>query len=275
MRFAFCAVVILLLVGAATTANASSRTKPSRPFQLAAARASHKADPEHMAALAAYHQTHGLPSSINWVAMGGVTPVSDQGSCGGGCVAYAVTANVEGVNFATNHKLVPLSAEEVVACAMTDGCCGGFPSDAIQWFLTHTNGKICTAASMPYNSSDGIPGPCSTNCTTGAQVTKSINLPKSELAIATSLVMNGPVAVAVDATTWQLYTGGVFANCTYSQLDHTAVAVGYDDTHNPPYWLIKNSWGTSWGENGYIRIAKGSNQCGVKELATTVQVKRR
>ena len=87
--------------------------------------------------------------------------------------------------------------------------------------------------------------------------------------------MNGPVAVAVDATTWQLYTGGVFANCTYSQLDHTAVAVGYDDTHNPPYWLIKNSWGTSWGENGYIRIAKGSNQCGVKELATTVQVKRR
>ena len=272
----FAVVVFLIGVIAALSSDFVDAARPVRLSKLAVRRgAGHAVDREHMAALQAYHATHGLPTSINWVTIGGVTPVMSQGQCGGGCVAYTVAANVEGVNFATNHKLVPLSAEEVVACAMgTSGCDGGWPADAIQWFLSNTNGEICTAASMPFNSSDGIPGPCSINCTTGAQVTKSINLPASELAIATSLVMNGPVAVAVDGTSWALYTGGILTNCTYSEVDHTAVVVGYDDRSNPPYWLIKNSWGTSWGENGYIRIAKGTNECGVKEVPTTVQVRR-
>jgi C1A family cysteine protease len=215
-----------------------------------------------------------IPSVVNWVTKGGVTPVSDQGQCGGGCVAFTVTGNVEGVNFATNGRLVPLSAQEVVSCAMQDGCCGGFMSDAINWFLQNTNGKICTAASFPYNSSNGIPQPCNTKCTTGAQVTEYVTIASSETAMAQSVAMSGPISVGVDAESWELYSGGVLTNCTNNQVDHSAVIVGYNDVHNPPYWLIKNSWGSTWGENGYIRVAKGSNQCGITSMPSTVRVHR-
>ena len=71
----------------------------------------------------------------------------------------------------------------------------------------------------------------------------------------------GPLSIAVDATSFQTYTGGILTNCISQQVDHGVLAVGFDDAHNPPYWIIKNSWAASWGEDGYIRVEKGKDQC--------------
>jgi len=72
---------------------------------------------------------------------------------------------------------------------------------------------------------------------------------------------NGPLSIAVDATSWQTYTGGILTNCISNQIDHGVLIVGFDLTNSPPYWIVKNSWGASWGENGYIRIEYGTDQC--------------
>ena len=85
--------------------------------------------------------------------------------------------------------------------------------------------------------------------------------------MAVTVAFQGPVAVAVDASTWMLYTGGVMTECTYQELDHAVNIVGYslyDNSTAIPYWTLKNFWGTSWGENGYIRVQYGTNQCGIK-----------
>jgi cysteine peptidase B len=92
------------------------------------------------------------------------------------------------------------------------------------------------------------------------------DLPHDEQAMAEWLSTGGPVSIAVDATSWQTYQGGVMTNCQATQVDHGVLAVGYDLTAQPPYWIIKNSWGPLWGESGYIRIEFGQNEC----LITTV-----
>lgn len=277
----FVAAMVIATAGIVASATKSSDGKftlmSPNPFWSATGsqRRPPRPCPKYMSELADYRRRHqDLPPVVNWVKRGAVTPVSDQGYCGGACVAFAITGNVEGVNFVTNRRLIPLSAQEIVSCAH-DGCCGGWPQTSFDWLLNHTHGRLCTAASFPFNSSSGNSGAaCRTNCTTGAIIEAQISIAQSEAAIATSLVMTGPVLVSVDASTWSEYTGGVMTNCTFQYLSHTAVAVGYDDTHHPPYWLIKNSWGTTWGEAGYIRIAKGSNQCGINQLPSTVRVRR-
>ncbi|RNC47524.1 cruzipain precursor, partial [Trypanosoma cruzi] len=124
--------------------------------------------------------------------------------------------------------------------------------------------------SYPYASGEGISPPCTTSGrTVGATITGHVELPQDEAQIAAWLAVNGPVAVAVDASSWMTYTGGVMTSCVSEQLDHGVLLVGYNDSAAVPYWIIKNSWTAQWGEDGYIRIAKGSNQCLVKEEASS------
>lgn len=116
------------------------------------------------------------------------------------------------------------------------------------------------------------------NCTlpcgqVAATLTSLVRIAPNEDAMEAALFETGPMVVGVDASTWSDYTGGVFTQCNPSpQVDHTATLVGYNDLHDPPYWLIKNSWGVTWGENGYIRLLKGTNACGVNELVRSVTV---
>ena len=132
-------------------------------------------------------------------------------------------------------------------------------SNAFAW--TQKNGGICTESAYPYTSgSSGASGSCkSSSCSkvSGVAPNGYTNVAKgNDGALATAL--NGrTVSVAVDASKWQLYSSGVFSNCGTS-LNHGVLAVGYSDS----YWIIKNSWGTGWGEQGYIRLARG-NTCGV------------
>lgn len=210
----------------------------------------------------------GQPKKVDWVTMGAVTAVKNMGECGGGCVGFAVAGAAEGANFVTNKRLVSLSAGEIVECAMPDGCDGGEPMEVIDWFLNNTNGAIATAKTYPYNSSDGSTGACQLGkikIEVGARIKSVIKVPKHESAIASTLAQYGPMSISVDALSWQTYMGGVLTSCSASQIDTDVLLVGYDEEAKIPYWLIKNAWGADWGEEGYIRVKKGIDACGITD----------
>jgi hypothetical protein len=109
-----------------------------------------------------------------------------------------------------------------------------------------------------------------TGTTVGASIATYHNVQQTDMAA--FVYANGPLSIAVDAESWQTYQGGIMTNCASGQLDHGVLIVGYDDTSDPVYWIIKNSWGASWGENGYIRVQKDANQCSIGQYQTSAVV---
>lgn len=107
---------------------------------------------------------------------------------------------------------------------------------------------------------------------TGAVITGYQDLPKNENQMAAWLAQNGPISVAVDATSWQTYRGGIMSNCRSQQLDHGVLIVGLGTSGSTQYWIVKNSWSTSWGEQGYIRLQFGTNQCLITQYPCTAKV---
>ena len=218
------------------------------------------------------HTLKAIPPIVNWVKAGGVTPIMNQGQCGSSW-AFAAVYNIEGVNFATNKKLVELSVQEILDCDTLDqGCCGGFMTNAYQWLIDNQHGNIMTAKSWPY---EGVVDNCSfANRVVGATITSYTSIKADEDVIAQYVATVGPVATAADADNWQFYQSGVMTDCSSSEIDHGTTIVGYNDKANPPYWMLKNQWGTDWGMEGYIYISKGNNTCGISEYATTAFVKK-
>jgi len=129
--------------------------------------------------------------------------------------------------------------------------------------VANQNGHIVTEATYPYVSGNGFAPACGLNASmpVGGTIVGHHDLPHNESQMAVWVSYGGPLSIAVDATSWQTYTSGILTNCISNQIDHGVLIVGYDMTNSPPYWIVKNSWGTSWGENGYIRIEYGSDQC--------------
>lgn len=209
---------------------------------------------------------------IDWVKKGAVTHVKNQGQCGS-CWSFSTTGNIEGQHFLATGNLVSVSEQELVSCDTTDnGCNGGLMDNAFTWLINNRQGQIVTEASYPYVSGTGYVPPCAANLASkpvGAVLTSYHDIQKSEDAMAAFMLTSGPIAIAVDAGVWQTYTGGIVTNCPAGQIDHGVLAVGFDDTYSTPYWIIKNSWGPSWGEQGYIRVQKGTNQCNIKAYPTT------
>jgi C1A family cysteine protease len=207
---------------------------------------------------------------IDWRAKGAVTAVKNQGQCGS-CWAFSSTGNIEGQWFIKNNELVSLSEQDLVSCDTTcDGCNGGLMDYAFEWLVKSRRGEISTEHSYPYVSGNGVAPACkASGHTNGAKITGHKNIAHNENAIADEVFANGPVSIGVDATSWQTYTGGIMTNCISSQVDHGVLAVGFDDEHKPPYWIIKNSWAASWGEEGYIRVEKGKNQCLIDNSPST------
>ena len=207
--------------------------------------------------------------AIDWRKKNAVTAVKNQGSCGS-CWSFSATGNIEGQWAIKKGQLVSLSEQELVSCDTVDSACdGGLMDNAFNWLIRNRAGEIGTAASYPYVSGNGNVPACKKDLVVGAKISSSKALAKNEVTIADYLFANGPIAVAVDATSWQSYNGGVLTSCISSQLNHGVLAVGFDDNASPAYWIIKNSWGTSWGESGYIRIRKGTNACLIREYAVT------
>lgn len=201
---------------------------------------------------------NGTPANdIDWTTKGAVTPIKDQAQCGS-CWAFSTVGSTESSHFLTTGNLMSLSEQQLVDCSGSygnQGCNGGLMDNAFKYYLGSGKGAA-TESSYSYTAKDGK---CK-SFTVAVTIKTFTDVKKNdEDALATSVTQQ-PVSVAVDARKWQNYRSGVFDGCgVLHQLDHGVLAVGYTEDA----WKIKNSWGTSWGESGFIRIKRGTNECGI------------
>lgn len=205
-----------------------------------------------------------LAASLDWRTSGAVTPIKDQGQCGS-CWAFSTTGSVEGANKIKSGNLVSVSEQQLVDCAGSSGnqgCNGGLMDDAFEYIIK--NKGIGSEASYPYTARDGKCKQVSSVST----VSKYTDVKKNDETGLMSAINLQPVSVAVDAESWQTYRGGVMTGFCGKSLDHGVLLVGYGTEGSNDYWIVKNSWGTSWGEKGYIRLVRGKNQCGIAEAAS-------
>lgn len=218
-----------------------------------------------------------LPDYINWIQMGAVAPVKNQGSCGS-CWAFSTTGALEGAKAIKTGELVPLSEQNLLDCDHEDlGCNGGLMDNAFKF--DEKSGGLCSEADYPYMARRGKF--CNTNCTDvpGSIVKTFIDVPSGDEKSLLSAVAMQPISVAIDASqmVFQFYKDGVIADDSCGSggnLDHGVLAVGYGtdlDTQHP-YFLVKNSWGEEWGDQGYVKIGRGGNNefgvCAILKMAS-------
>jgi len=218
-----------------------------------------------------------VPEEIDWRTKGAVTPVKDQGQCGS-CWSFSATGSLEGQHFRKTGKLVSLSEQNLIDCSTkygNQGCNGGLMDNAFSYIKD--NKGIDTEVTYPYEAEDDK---CRYKPTDkGADDKGYVDLPPgNEEKLKEALASIGPVSVAIDASheSFQFYSHGVYLEpkCSSTELDHGVLAVGYGTDSTgvngaKDYWLIKNSWGPTWGNGGYIKMARNkNNQCGVASSAS-------
>ncbi|OEH73755.1 cathepsin L [Cyclospora cayetanensis] len=209
-----------------------------------------------------------LPASVDWRSKGCVTPPKDQGQCGS-CWAFSASGAVEGAWCSKTRELVSLSEQMLMDCSGylgNNSCNGGLMDDAFS-YITHRG--LCTEADYPYEAHDDK---CrATRCKVRVHIGGFYDVPpKNETAMKAALATHGPVSVAIqaDQVDFQFYKKGVFDAPCGTNLDHGVLLVGYgtdEETHRD-FFIMKNSWGTGWGEKGFMRMAqhKGKEgQCGL------------
>jgi len=223
----------------------------------------------------------GAPSSIDWRTKGAVTSVKDQGQCGS-CWTFSATGAIEGAWALSKGQLVNFSEQELVDCATgisygSHGCQGGQMDGAFKFVIE--NGQ-CTDASYPYTSGVSKTGGTCQKCSAVAHISSCYDVKPNDQISLKGAVFKQPIAIALSADTksFQFYKGGVLtATDCYTQLNHGVLIAGYGEENGLKYWLVKNSWGTSWGDQGYIKILRSDSTndpgiCGIAMQPSFPQV---
>ncbi|ONK71871.1 uncharacterized protein A4U43_C04F13240 [Asparagus officinalis] len=226
----------------------------------------------------------GLPASFDWREKGAVTDVKMQGVCGS-CWAFSTTGAVEGAHFIATGKLLNLSEQQLVDCDHTcdavakedcnNGCGGGLMTNAYNYLMK--SGGLEEEKTYPYT---GKQGECKFDKDKIAvRVANFTKIPFDEKQIAANLVMRGPLAMGLNAAFMQTYIGGVSCPliCPKIFINHGVLLVGYGAKGfsilrlgYQPYWIVKNSWGKHWGEDGYYKLCRGHKMCGMNTMVSAV-----
>ena len=215
-----------------------------------------------------------LPSSVDWRKKGAVVYVKDQKKCSS-CWSFGITGSIEGQNFLRNGKLVALSEQNLIDCSVTQGnmgCKGGYAVASYKYIIS--NGGIDTEDSYSYKAAMG-------NCryklkNVGATISNYAFVAPlmNETALIGAIANIGPISVIIDTShrSFTFYNGtGVYyePKCSVNNIDHTVLAVGYGVQDGKQYYLVKNSWGSDWGDQGYVKMSRNTeNNCGIATSPT-------
>lgn len=211
-------------------------------------------------------ETTGLPDSVDWRDHNAVTPVKDQGQCGS-CWSFSATGAMEGAWAIRSGALVSLSEQQLMDCSKSYGdfaCNGGEMDSAFRYAIDN---DMCTEVADPYKAALDT---C-IDCDASVTFTACVDVTSNNQLHLKEAVAQGPVSVAIEADTaaFQFYSSGIINNnACGTSLDHGVLVVGYGEEDGQMYWLVKNSWGSSWGDQGYVKIARSESEndpgvCGI------------
>ncbi|KAM3937904.1 cathepsin O [Leptodactylus fuscus] len=210
-----------------------------------------------------------LPLRFDWRDKNLVTAVKNQLDCGA-CWAFSIVGSIESAHAIKGYPLEDLSVQQVIDCSYLDrGCNGGSTDSALKWlYQSHT--KLVKSSIYPFKARTGM---CHyfplTDYGVSIKGYKAYDFSNYEEEMMHALINVGPLAVIVDAVSWQDYLGGIIQHhCSSGHSNHAVLVVGFDKTGDTPYWIVKNSWSTSWGVDGYVYIKMGQNVCGIADFVT-------
>ena len=208
-----------------------------------------------------------VPALLDWRTKNAVTPVKDQEQCGS-CWSFSSTGAMEGAWAIAKGQLVSLSEQQLVDCSKKYGnlgCKGGFMDNAFSYAIDY---GMCTETEYPYTASGGT---CSTGCKPAVDINACMDVPANNQVALKEAVAKGPVSIAIEADTksFQMYSKGVITGTSCgTNLDHGVLIVGYGEENGIKYWLVKNSWSNTWGDQGYVKIERSDSEndpgvCGI------------
>lgn len=213
-----------------------------------------------------------IPESVDWRTRGIVSDVRDQGAHCGASWAFAAICSQESSWALSHNELYNLSVENIIdCCTLSNGCSGGCPYEAFQYVLEYQNGCFMTEEDYPYV---GIEGVCRFDESKAKTKTKGYKMVRmdDEDDMAYKCARYGVVAALVDASSFsfQLYSSGIYEDdtCSSWKSNLSVCVVGYGKEEKTPYWILRNSWGSSWGEFGYMRFLRNANSmCGIASMS--------
>lgn len=209
-----------------------------------------------------------LPTSVDWRDKGVVNKVKDQSACGS-CWAFSTTSVFESHIAIQTGKLFNLAEQQLVDCVQNPNHCGGTggcegATQELGFDYYHTIGGAIENANYRYTARDGTCQDSKFPKVASIDGYRQLKINDYNDLLQT-LATEGPVSISVDASSWSFYSGGILNyNDCGSTIDHAVVAVGYGEENGKKYWIVRNSWGSGWGENGYIRIARENSAADVK-----------